>query len=306
MTSSLPAASLVDSHAHLDLYDDVERDGILRRAREAGVETILAIGIGDGPATMHRARDLARASAANRDAGYPRLFATAGVHPDEAANADPDALDRLDALLADPLVVACGEIGLDYYHVENPQPPIQKAAFVTQMQRAAAARKPIILHCRTSDLATAAAKAKFGAADAWEDLLLLLEEHWRPAALPGIMHCFSGTPEQARRSGDLGFYLSFAGNLTYPAAKGIREAARLAPADRILVETDSPFLAPVPYRGQRNEPARVRHTAEVLAELRGISLLDLAAQTSANFHALFPATRNAHPQDKGYETHASR
>ena len=292
MMPSPPMPSLIDSHAHLDLYDDAERESILRHAREAGVETILAIGIGDGPATMHRARDLARAAAADPNTAHPRLFATAGIHPDEAANATPEALDHLDALLADPLVLACGEIGLDYYHVQNPEPPVQKAAFRAQMQRAAAARKPIILHCRTADLATPAAKARFGPADAWEDLLALLEEDWRPTALTGIMHCFSGTPEQAQRSTDLGFFISFAGNLTYPAAKGIREAARLTPADRILVETDSPFLAPVPYRGQRNEPARVQHTAEALAELRGISLLDLAVQTSANFHALFPAARN--------------
>ncbi len=289
---------LIDSHAHLDLYDAADRDAVLRRAREAGVDTIFAIGIGDGPPTMHRARDLARTAAANPNPAHPCLFATAGIHPDEAANATPEALDRLSALLADPLVLACGEIGLDYYHVENPDPPVQKAAFVAQMERAAAARKPIILHCRTSDLATPAAKARFAPADAWEDLLTLLEEHWRPTTLPGIMHCFSGTPEQARRSVELGFYISFAGNLTYPAAKGIREAARLAPADRILVETDSPFLSPVPYRGQRNEPVHVRRTGEALAELRGISLSDLAAQTSANFHALFPAARNEYTHVK--------
>ncbi len=281
---------LIDSHAHLDLFDDADRDAVLRRAHAAGVDTVLAIGIGDGPATMHRARDLAHA--ANPNPAHPRLFATAGIHPDEAANADAQALDRLEALLADPLVLACGEIGLDYYHVENPDPAVQQAAFLAQLQHAAAARKPIILHCRTSELATPAAKARFGPADAWEDLLMLLEEHWQPTNLPGIMHCFSGTPEQAHRSIKLGFYISFAGNLTYPAAKSIREAARLAPADRILVETDSPFLAPIPHRGQRNEPALVRHTAEALAELRGISWMDLAAQTSANFYALFPAAGN--------------
>ncbi len=280
---------LIDSHAHLDLYDEAERDAVLRRAREAGVTTVLAIGIGDG--TMHCARDLARAAAADPNPAHPRLFATAGIHPDEAANATPEALDRLAELLADKLVLACGEIGLDYYHVENPLPPIQAETLIAQLRLAAAAGKPVILHCRTSDLATPAAKAKFGPADAWEDLLSLLAEHWQPTGLLGIMHCFSGTPDQARRSADLGFYISFAGNLTYPAAKSIREAATAAPLDRILVETDSPFLAPAPHRGQRNQPAFVRHTAETLASLRGISLEALAAQTTSNFGTLFPATR---------------
>ena len=282
---------LIDSHAHLDLYDDAERDAVLRRAHEAGVETILAIGIGDGPATMHRARDLARDAAANPNPAHPRLFATAGIHPDEAANATPEVLRELADLLADPLVLACGEIGLDYYHVENPPPPTQTETLVAQLRLAAAIGKPIIVHCRTSELATPAAKAKFGSADATEDLLSLFAEHWSPNGLPGIMHCFSGTPEHAARAVALGFFVSFAGNLTYPAAKAIRAAALTVPADRLLVETDSPFLAPVPRRGTRNEPANVRHTAEALAQLRGISLSDLAAQTTGNFASLFPATR---------------
>ena len=282
---------LIDSHAHLDLYDEAERDAVLRSAHEAGVETILAIGIGDGPATMHRACDLAREAHAAPNPAHPRLFATAGIHPDEAANATSEALDRLASLLADRLVLACGEIGLDFYHVENPLPPIQAETLIAQLRLAATARKPIILHCRTSELATPAAKAKFGPADAWEDLLSILAEHWQPTGLPGIMHCFSGTPAHAHRSVDLGFYLSFAGNLTYPAARSIREAAAAAPLDRILVETDSPFLAPIPHRGQLNQPAFVRHTAETLASLRGISLEALAAQTTSNFATLFPATR---------------
>jgi len=166
-------------------------------------------------------------------------------------------------------------------------PDIQQAAFIAQLQIAAAARKPILIHCRTSELATPAAKEKFGAADAWEDLLTLLAEYWQPHTLPGIMHCFSGTIEHARRSLDLGFYLSFAGNLTYPAAKTLREAAAFAPADRILVETDAPFLAPIPFRGQRNEPALVAHTAAALAELRNLTPEALAALTTTNFHRLF-------------------
>jgi TatD DNase family protein len=184
-----------------------------------------------------------------------------------------------------------GEIGLDYYHVNNPDIPTQQAAFVAQLRVAAAARKPILIHCRTSELATPAAKAKFSPpenpADAWEDLLIILAEHWQPHGLPGVMHCFSGTVDHARRSLSLGFYLSFAGNLTYPAAKTIREAAIFAPDDRILVETDAPFLAPIPHRGQRNEPALTAVTAAALAELRNLTPEALAAQTTANFHTLF-------------------
>ena len=283
---------LIDSHAHLDLYDDAERDDVLRRAHAAGVETILAIGIGNGPDTMQRALELANARHLSTDPGLPRIFATAGIHPDEAANATPAALEKLSRLLADPLTLAVGEIGLDYYHVENPEPAIQKAAFLAQLKLAAGAAKPIILHCRTSELATPAAKARFGEADAFEDLLALITEHWLPTGLPGIMHCFSGTPEQAARAVHLGFYISFAGNLTYPAANQIREAAAAVPLDRILVETDAPFLAPIPHRGERNEPALVTHTADALATLRRISPEELAAITSANFCTLFPTARS--------------
>jgi TatD DNase family protein len=275
---------LIDSHAHLDFYAD-DRAEVLRRAWAAGVETILAIGIGEGPAEMHQALEIAHAST-----GEPKIYASAGIHPQEAARVDQAALEKLAGLAADAKCIAVGEIGLDYYHVENPEPPIQQRAFVEQMRIAAEVRKPILIHCRTSELATAEAKEKFGDADAWEDLLRLIAEHWTPHGLGGVMHCFSGTVEQARRSLDAGFYLSFAGNLTYPRSQAIRDAAIAAPADRILVETDAPFLAPIPHRGQRNEPALVRHTAETLAALRGISPEELAMMTTENFHRLFPAT----------------
>jgi TatD DNase family protein len=275
---------LIDSHAHLDMYPAGELPGVLARAYSAEVRTILAIGIGDGPHEMHRAFEIATAS---NSPDLPQIFASAGIHPQEAANATPENLTKLAALAANLRCIAIGEIGLDYYHVDNPTPDVQQAAFLAQLRIAAAAGKPILIHCRTSELATPAAKQKFGPADAWADLLTLLTEHWQPHSLPGIMHCFSGSIDEARRSLDLGFYLSFAGNLTYPAAKSIREAAAFAPADRILVETDAPFLAPIPFRGQRNEPALVAHTAAALAELRGIPAADLATQTTANFRALF-------------------
>jgi TatD DNase family protein len=281
---------LIDSHAHLDFYTShpTERDEVLARAWDADVKTILAIGIGESPSEMHLALDLANAVEGDRQ---PRIFATAGIHPEQAHNATPEALAELSRLAAQSRCVAVGEIGLDYYHLENPDIEMQRQAFIAQMKIAVKLSKPIIIHCRTSELATAKAKAKYGPADAWADTLALITEHFKPSGLPGIMHCFSGSIEDAKRSLDLGFYLSFAGNLTYPKAQGIRDAAAFAPADRILIETDAPFLAPVPLRGQRNEPAYVAHTAAALAELRGISTDELAAQTTENFHRLFPATR---------------
>jgi TatD DNase family protein len=284
---------LTDSHAHLDMYSG-DLPLVLARAEAAGVHTILAIGIGEGPGEMQRALEIAQEFSGQPDT--PAIFASAGIHPQEAHRADAGALAKLARLAADERVIAIGEIGLDFYHVDNPVAPIQRAAFVAQVQLAAAAAKPVLIHCRTSELATPEAKEKFGPADAWQDLLELLDAHWSPknrGKIPaGILHCFSGTIEQAQRALDLGFYLSFAGNLTYPRAAGLREVAAFAPAGRILVETDAPFLAPIPHRGEQNEPALVVHTAVCLAGLRGISTEALAALTTANFHRLFPSTGN--------------
>jgi TatD DNase family protein len=278
---------LIDTHAHLDFYDDPLP--ILANGRAAGLSAMLAVGIGDGPATMHRALDLCRSLSTPE----LLLFASAGIHPSEAEHATLDALERVAELAEQPECIAIGEIGLDYYHVENPPIALQKEVFRAQMRLAAVAGKPILLHCRTSELATPAAKARFGPADAAHDLLTMLETEWAPTGLGGILHCFSGTIAHARRALAIGFYLSFAGNLTYPRSEGIREVARYAPANRILVETDSPFLSPIPLRGERNQPANVVHTAAFLAQLRGVTPDQLAHQTSANFQALFPATRPA-------------
>jgi TatD DNase family protein len=281
---------LIDSHAHLDFYTThpTDRDEVLKRAWDADVKTILAIGIGEDPSQMHLALDLATTVTGDNQ---PSIYASAGIHPEQAHNATPDALAELTRLAAQPRCIAVGEIGLDYYHLENPDIPIQQQAFIAQMKIAVEVRRPILIHCRTSELATPQAKQRYGAADAWADTVALIAEHFQPSGLPGVMHCFSGNIDDARRSLDLGFYLSFAGNLTYPKAQGIRDAAAFAPADRILVETDAPFLAPIPHRGQRNEPALVAHTAAALAELRGISSEELAAITTENFHRLFPTTR---------------
>jgi len=272
---------LIDSHCHLDDYPNLAE--VLANAQTAGVEKLLAIGIGDGPATMHRALELANQ--------HPQIYASAGIHPQEAHQATPDNLAKLTHLAQQERCIAIGEIGLDYYHFDNPDPEVQQAAFIAQMAIAAAARKPILIHLRTSELATPNAKARFAPHDATADFFRLIETHWAPTGLPGVMHCFSGTQADADRALALGFYLSFAGNLTYPKSTVIQQVAATAPADRILVETDAPFLAPIPLRGQTNEPAHTAITAKFLAELRGFTPEEIAEQTTANFHALFPSTR---------------
>ena len=270
---------LIDSHAHLDSPRYAEdRDAMLVRAREAGVGAVLSIGIGEGPAEMHQALDVCREFNARRlnGANFPRLYASAGIYPHNTPEADAAALAKLDALLAEPEVIACGEVGLDYYHEGAPK-DTQRAGLIRQLEIAAARKRPVLIHCRGTNEST----------DAWDDLFLVLEEHWRPAGLSGVMHCFGGGWEQARRSLDLGFLVSFAGNLTYPKAQPLRDVAARLPLDGILVETDAPWLAPAPHRGQRNEPALVVQTAQVLAGLLNVNPDEVASATTANFCRLF-------------------
>lgn len=266
---------LIDSHAHIDSprYTD-DREAMLRRAHEAGVGVILAIGIGEGPAEMHQARDLCRQF--NGQPGLPRLYASAGVYPHSTPHIDDAVLARLDNLLAEPEVIACGEIGFDYFHQGAPH-EIQRTRLVQQLEIAAARKRPILIHCRGTQ----------ESADAWHDLFLVLDTYWRPTGLGGIMHCFGAGWEQARRSLDLGFLLSFAGNLTFSKAQPLRDVAAQAPLDSLLVETDAPWLAPVPHRGQRNEPAWVSLTAETLAALKHVTPEEIAAATTKNFSRLF-------------------
>jgi TatD DNase family protein len=266
---------LIDSHAHLDSARYAEdRAAMLARAHEAGVGAVLSIGIGEGPAEMHQALDLCREF--NGRPNLPRLYASAGIYPHNTAEADDKALAKLDSLLAEPEVIACGEIGLDYYHEGAPH-DVQRAGLIRQLEIAAARNRPILIHCRPKD----------GATDAWDDLFEVLETYWRHAGLGGIMHCFGGGWEQARRSLDLGFLISFAGNLTYPKAQPLRDVAGRLPLDSVLVETDAPWLAPTPDRGKRNEPAFVIRTAATLADLLGVSPEEIASATTQNFARLF-------------------
>jgi TatD DNase family protein len=272
---------LVDSHAHLDSPRyDADRDELLQRAWQQGVRTVLSIGIGDGPDTMQQALELSRNYAGKT--GIPRILATAGIHPHEAQLADPAALEKLDDLLADPDVLAVGEIGLDYYYDHSPREQ-QKQAFVEQMEIAAARRRPIIIHCRPSE----------GSSNAWNDTLAMIESNWMRTNLGGILHCFTGEWEHARRAMDCGFLISFAGNVTFPKAEDIRKVAAKVPVDRMLIETDAPFLAPLPYRGKRNEPAWVGRVADKLAEVRGVRAEEVASSTANNFFRFFGVAPDA-------------
>jgi TatD DNase family protein len=250
---------VIDSHCHLDSKQfDQDRDAVIERALEAGVESMVAIGTGDGPPDLEAGIRLADR--------YPCFYATVGVHPHDAAKATPETFTRLRELLKHPKVIAIGEIGLDYHYDFSPR-EVQRDVFIEQMRIAAEARKPIVIHTR----------------EAWADTTALLRQNW---AGSGIMHCFSGGLAEAREALDLGFYLSFGGILTFPKAIELREAARAAPEDRILVETDAPYLAPVPKRGKRNEPAFMLETARKLAELRGVSVESIAQATGENFRHL--------------------
>jgi TatD DNase family protein len=259
----------VDSHAHLDGKQfDSDREQVIARAREAGVRTMVAIGNGDGPPNLDAGIQLAEK--------YPFMYATIGIHPHEARLADDAAYETMERLARHPKVIAWGEIGLDYYYDHSPR-ETQKMVFSRQMELAAAANLPIVVHCRPSD----------GSDDAWKNCLGLIQNQWAAKGIGGILHCFTGTWPQAKQALDMGFMISFAGNLTFPKAQQIRDAALEVPLDRMLIETDAPYLAPVPHRGKRNEPAFVKETARRLGELRRLSVEDVGEQTSQNFYNFF-------------------
>ena len=250
---------LIDSHTHLDDEQfDEDRAAVMERARAAGVDRLLAIGTGSGPPDLEAALRLA--------AAYPFVAATVGVHPHDAAKATEATFERLRELAADPRVVAIGEIGLDYHYDFSPR-AVQRTAFARQLEIANEFSLPISIHTR----------------EAWEDTLKVLRSQWRG---DGILHCFTGDRAQAEQALDAGLSLAFGGVLTFPKAEAVREAARLTPDDRLLIETDCPYLAPVPHRGKRNEPAFLLDTARRLAEVRGQSVEEIAALTTANFERL--------------------
>src|SRR5712692_10050604 len=263
---------LIDSHAHIDFPQFAEdREAMLDRARAAGVTTLLAIGTGPGPEKLDSALPFAEK--------HDWIYATVGIHPHEAKEVAPQHLDQLATLAKHPKVIAWGELGLDYYYDHSPR-EVQAKVFREQMALAKQAKLPIIIHCR----------------DAWADCLDLLEEVWRPTGLGGVLHCFSSTLEDAERGIDMGFLVSFAGNSTYPKTQNLRDIAKVLPLEKILIETDSPYLAPQPYRGKRNEPAYVAEVARMLANVRDLAPEEFAAATAANFRRFFQLEKPAMSQ----------
>ncbi len=269
----------VDSHSHLDGKQfDSDREHVITRAREAGVTTMVAIGNGDGPPELDAGIKLAEQ--------YPFIYATIGIHPHEARLASDHAYSEMEKLANHPKVIAWGEIGLDYYYDHSPR-DTQQQVFIRQMELAAAAKKPIVIHCRPSD----------NSDNAWDDCLQLINEQWAPKGIGGILHCFTGNWPQAKRALDMGFMISFAGNITFPKAQQIRDAALEVPMDRMFIETDCPYLAPIPHRGKRNEPAFVKETARTIGELRGLSMEEVGEQTSRNFYNFFKISEISENRD---------
>jgi len=239
---------------------DEDRDAVVARAREAGVERMLIVGGVDEEAGHRRALKTAEAL------GFP---ASAGVHPHEARLAEEAAYDELKGLARERRIVAIGEIGLDFHYDHSPR-PVQLEVFRRQVRLAREVGLPVIIHTREADDETAA----------------LLEEE-TAKEVGGVIHCFTGSTGLARRALDLGFYISFSGIVAFPRAETIQEVARTVPLERLLVETDAPFLAPPPYRGKRNEPAFVVEVARKVAALRGDTEANVAAAAARNFVHLF-------------------
>ena len=265
----------IDSHAHLEgKRYDVDRNQVLTRAKQNGIEAYLAIGNGDGPETANCGIRLAEKYDGQPE--YPRIWASVGVHPHEASLANDATDSQMLQWARHPKVIAWGEIGLDYFYDHSPR-EVQKTVFLQQMELAKTTKLPIIIHCRPSD----------NSQNAWDDCLALIAENWTSSGLGGILHCFTGSVQHARRALDLGFMISFAGNITFPKAQPIREAAQMVPLDRMLIETDSPYLAPIPHRGQRNEPAFVTGVARQIGELRGLSAEEIGSHTARNFYKFF-------------------
>ncbi len=248
----MTGARWVDSHCHID--PDADPASVIAEARAAGV--VHLVNVGTDVASSQQAIDVA--------AVHEGVWATVGVHPHDASG----GLEGLESLVSSPGVVAIGECGLDYHYDHSPR-ETQREVFAAQIALAVDRGLPVVVHSR----------------EAWADTFDILGSE--AGATPVVMHCFTGGPDEAQRCLDLGAYLSFSGIVTFPSAPEVRQAATLCPADRLLVETDSPFLAPVPHRGKRNQPAWVPHVGAVVAEVRGVEVNQLAHQTTRNAISVF-------------------
>lgn len=255
--------SLIDSHCHLDGPEyDADRDAVIARAREAGVEHMLVIGTGASYQEIGAAIPIAEK--------IDGALCAAGIHPHEASKFLNSDFSELRELARQPKFAAIGEIGLDYHYDHSPR-DAQREILVRQLALARELKLPILVHCR----------------EAWDDLRQILCEHWLGCGIEGVLHCFTGSREDAFAMMDWGFMVSFAGNLTFKNAVNLRTVAKEIPADRLLTETDCPFLAPAPNRGKRNEPAFVAEVLRQLAEVRGISEEEMGKQVLQNFRIFF-------------------
>ena len=260
--SSVNSAGLIDSHAHIQGAEfAADLQGVIERAHAAGVEKIVVVG-GAGELSSND-------SAVTLAHSFQKLFATVGMHPHDAKDVSEEDLKRLRELTADPKVIAVGETGLDFYYDHSPR-DLQVKIFTRFIHMARETNLPIVVHDR----------------DAHREVAELLRSEG-VGSLRGVIHCFTADYEAARTFLDLGFYLSFTGIITFKNADPLREVIRKLPLDRLLVETDSPYLAPVPYRGKRNEPAFVLHVAETIATMMRLSVPEIAEATSRNAGDLF-------------------
>jgi TatD DNase family protein len=255
----------IDSHAHIDGSEyDLDRDDVIQRAIDAGVTKILNVGTGEPHSgAFERAVELGQK--------HSEIYTAIGVHPHDARHYDDDAEQRIENLIKQSSrVIAWGEIGLDYHYDNSPR-EVQREVFRRQLRAARAANLPVIIHTREAEL----------------DTIEIMREEYSSTARGGIMHCFSGSLDLAREAIQLGFLISFSGNLTFKKAEDIRTVASSLPLDRLLIETDCPYLTPVPFRGKRNEPARVVEVAHALAGLHDRDFEDVGTTTSENFDSLF-------------------
>lgn len=257
---------LVDSHCHLDYYVEAEIEQVIARAREAGVARMVTIGVRMSQAA--KVKELAER--------FPEVWGTVGIHPHNAGEGPLPSAEEIAAAADHPRIIGIGESGLDYFYDKAPR-PVQQAGFRAHIAAARASGLPLVIHAREADA----------------DVAAILEEETGQGAFPFVLHCFSSGAELARTAIRLGGYVSFSGILTFPKSEENRAVAAEMPADRILVETDSPYLAPVPLRGKRCEPAYVAHTAAKLAEVRGLSMKEIGSLTTENFHRLFQRSRAA-------------
>lgn len=254
----------IDSHAHIEGNEfDADRDAVIQRALDAGVEIIVCVGDGEVAANSH-------AAAFRIAEKHPFIYTTVGVHPHEARLLDDELCAKLQDLSQHPKVIAWGEIGLDYHYDNSPR-EVQREAFKKQLRMARERRLPISIHTREAEA----------------DTLAILDEEWKASGLGGVIHCFTGTRAFAEAAVERGFLISFSGVITFKKAEDLRETARRLPIEKLLIETDSPFLAPVPYRGRRNEPAYVVETARAIGELRETTAEEIGRATSENFTRLF-------------------